>query len=220
MALNLPEKEPAVVFDLGGVLIDWNPKHLYRKMFNGNEQEMAYFLSVVCPLEWNEEIDAGRPFAEAVAQRSKEFPEYEAFIRAYHERWLEMVPGDFPHTVEILSALRDRGYPLFALSNWSAETYPLVKERFQFLDWFDEVIISGDVKMAKPDPAIYEVLLRRVDRPAGQCLFIDDNKRNILAADKVGLQTIHFSSPERLVSQLAERNIDLPKTETAIYPGY
>jgi 2-haloacid dehalogenase len=209
MSSNFFAKEPAIVFDLGGVLIDWSPEHLYRKMFNGNERDMEYFLSVVCPLEWNEKIDAGRPFAEAVAVRSKEFPEYEPFIRAYHERWIEMVLGDFPQTVEILSALRDSGYPLCALSNWSAETYPLVKERFEFLDWFDDVIISGDVKMAKPDPAIFDLLIRRVNQPAGQCLFIDDNKRNILAAERAGLQTIHFSSAERLVSQLAERNIML-----------
>jgi len=200
--------QPTIVFDFGGVLIDWNPENLYRKMFNGDEATMEYFLSVVCPLEWNEQMDAGRPFADAIEERIHLFPEYEPYIRAYYGRWIEMVQGEFSGTVKILSALRSTGYSLFALSNWSIETFPLVKERFDFLNWFEEIILSGEVKLAKPDPAIYELLLQRVNRPAEQCLFIDDNERNIAAAQKLGLQTIHFSTPERLYTELAERKIN------------
>ena len=192
----------AVIFDLGGVLIDWSPEYLFRKMFDGNEAEMAYFLSTVCPLEWNEEQDAGRSFAVAIEERSKLYPEYATYIEAYHGRWEEMIRGEISGTVEILSNLRGNGTPLYALSNWSAETYPLVEKRFQFLGWFDEVFISGHVGKAKPDPDFYQFMLDQLNKDAGECLFIDDNKRNILAAEQLGFQVIHFSSPDTLLSEL------------------
>lgn len=201
------EKQPAVVFDLGGVLIDWNPRHLFEKMFNGNEAEMDYFLTVVCPLEWNEEQDAGRPFAEAIAERSEMYPQYAPYIHAYHGRWIETIRGEMLDTVAVLAELRDGGYPLYALSNWSAETFPLVKSRFEFLSWFDEIVISGQVKMAKPETAIFEYLLQRISREAEDCLFIDDNERNILAATRFGFQTIHFSTADHLRSELRERSL-------------
>lgn len=206
----LPEtaiKQTAIIFDLGGVLIDWNPQYLFGKMFNGAEKEMEYFLTVVCPPEWNDALDAGRPFAEAVEERSREFPQYEPYIRAFHERWEEMVQGEFTETVKILAALREKEYPLFALSNWSAETFPLVKNRFDFLSWFDDIIISGAVHLAKPDPAIFKVMLEKVNQPAEECLFIDDNERNVLAAQDLGIQTIHFFTPQGLERELAGRNI-------------
>ena len=210
------DKLPAIIFDFGGVLIDWNPKHLYSKMFNGDEEQMEYFLSVVCPLEWNEQMDAGRPFAEAVEERSQLFPEYEPYIRAYQSRWIEMVQGEFSGTVEILSALREEHYPLYALSNWSAETFPLVHRQYEFLNWFKAIILSGQVKLAKPDPAIFDLMLQLVNRPAGQCLFIDDNERNIITAIQLGFQTIHFTTPELLYTQLAEREIFLSNGEARI----
>jgi len=186
-------------------------------MFNGNEGQMDYFLAVVCPLEWNEEQDAGRPFSEAIAERSELFPQYEPYIRAYRGRWIEMIRGDLSDTVKILAALRDDGLPLYALSNWSAETFPLVKSRFEFLGWFDEIIISGHVKMAKPDPAIFELLLQRINRKADQCLFIDDNERNILAADKLGFQTIHFTSADNLHAEMVDRKLTAPRSQKEIF---
>ncbi len=197
----------AIVFDLGGVLIDWNPRYLYRKMFNGDEQEMAYFLSAVCPMDWNETMDAGKPFAQAVQERIDLFPQYEPYIRAYHGRWVEMVGGEIEETIPVLARVKERGYPLFALSNWSAETFALVKNRFQFLDWFDEVVISGEVGAAKPDRKIFDVFLQRVGRPANHCLFIDDNKRNIEAAQMLGFQTIHFTGAQKLHAQLLSSNL-------------
>lgn len=207
MLENNHHNPPAIIFDLGAVLIDWNPEYLFRKMFAGDEAEMDYFLTAVCPLEWNEQQDAGRLISEAVTERVALFPEYEPYIRAYYGRWIEMIGGAIMPTVDILAALRDKDFPLFALSNWSAETFPRVEKRYEFLSWFDDVIISGHEKMAKPDPAIYELTLRRVNRPAGQCLFIDDNKRNILVAEQLGFQTIHFTTPECLSAELHDRKL-------------
>lgn len=200
-------EEMVMVFDLGGVLIDWNPRYLYRKMFNGDDKEMEYFLSIVCSLEWNETMDAGKPFAQAVKERSELYPQYERYIRAYDERWVEMVKGEIADTVSILAKVKERGYPLFALSNWAVETYTLVKERFHFLDWFDEVIISGEIKMAKPDRAIFDYFLSRVGRRADECLFIDDNARNIETAQALGFKTVHYSSPQHLRDQLVSYNL-------------
>ena len=207
MPLDQKYKQPAIIFDLGGVLIDWNPRYLFGPMFNGDEAEVDYFLSVVCPLEWNEEQDAGRLLTAAMEERSQVFPDYAPYIQAYYTRWEEMIGGVFTGTVNILSAIRDNGYPLYALSNWSSETFPLVQSRFEFLNWFDELIISGQVKVAKPDPAIYKLLLDRIHRPPDQCLFIDDSERNILVADRLGFQTIHFSSPDLLLADLMDRKL-------------
>jgi len=213
MPIVYQNKKPAIIFDIGGVLVDWNPTYLYRQMFEEDEAELDYFLTVVCSPEWNAKQDAGHSFSEAIAERIKIFPEYTPYIRAYYTRWEEMVKGEITSTVNILSALRDKGYHLYALSNWSAETYPLIYRRFEFLNWFDEVVISGQVKMAKPDPAIFKLLLRRINRQAQQCLFIDDSEQNILAASRLGFQTIHFSSSGRLYSDLCDRKLTIPSNE-------
>ncbi|MDX1414152.1 MAG: HAD family phosphatase [Candidatus Promineifilaceae bacterium] len=205
--MSIEQERPTLIFDLGGVLIDWNPQYLYRKIFAGSEEEMEFFLSTVCPLEWNEQQDAGRPFAEAIAERSKLFPEYAPYISAYWDRWEETISGEISGTVEILAALREHNFPLYALSNWSAETFPLVKNRFEFLSWFTEVFISGDAGIAKPDPRFYQHMLERIDHSAGQCLFIDDNERNILAAEKLGFQVFHFTSPDGLREELVDRRL-------------
>jgi 2-haloacid dehalogenase len=196
--------KPAIVFDLGGVLIDWDPRHLYRKMFNGNRAEMDYFLSEVCPMRWNAELDGGRPFAEAIAAKIQEHPAYAPYIAAYHARWEEMVVGPVTGTVELLAELKAAGYPLFALSNWSMETFPIVRHRFEFLDWFEEILLSGMVKVVKPDARIYEMMLARINRKPQECLFIDDSLPNVEAAQALGWQGIHFQSPEQLRSDLDE----------------
>jgi 2-haloacid dehalogenase len=200
-------KQPTIIFDIGGVLVDWNPKHLYRKMFDGDEAKVNQFLTTVCPFEWNAKVDAGYPFAKAIEERAALFPEYEAEIRAYLDRWEEMIGGDFPGTVEIVAALREQGYPLYLLSNWFVETYPLIYNRFEFLHWFEDVILSGDVKVAKPDPAIYHATLERVQREAGDCLFIDDSEKNIRAARELGFQTILFTSSEQLHAELSGQGL-------------
>lgn len=199
----------AIVFDLGGVLIDWNRRYLYRGLFDGDEVELNNFLTNICSLEWNAKQDAGHSFTEAIAKRIQLFPEHAPYIQAYFSRWEEMIGGEITGTVHVLSALRDKGYPLYALSNWSAETYPLVYKRFEFLSWFREVVLSGEEKMVKPDPAIYKLLLHRINRKAQQCLFIDDSEQNILAAKELGFQTILYSSPKALYSELVDRGADI-----------
>lgn len=192
----------AIIFDLGGVLIDWNPKHLYQKMFEGNQAEIDYFLNTVCPPEWNARLDAGESFPAAVKERAKLFPDYQPYIHAYWTRWEEMIGGAITETVKILSDLKQRGYPLFVLSNWSADTYPTVYRSFNFLSWFDEVVLSGEEQVVKPDIEIFKRLLARIDYPAEQCLFIDDSLPNIEAADRLGFQTIHFYSAAALASKI------------------
>ena len=150
----------AAVFDLGGVLIDWDPRYLYRKLL-ADEAAVEEFLATVCTPEWNAEQDRGRPFAEGVAELVERHPAHAAAIAAYHERWPEMLGGDIPGAVELLAELRATGVPLYALTNWSAETFVLARERFEFLDWFDGLLVSGEERMIKPDPAIFELLLDR-----------------------------------------------------------
>ncbi len=202
----MPTK-PTIVFDLGAVLIDWDRRHLYEKMFNGRTAELDYFLDNVCTLAWNAEMDAGRPFVEAVAAKIAEFPQYESYITAYHSRWEEMTVGPISGTVEIFAELRRAGYPTAALSNWSAETFPLVQPRFEFLNWFDEIVLSGEFKVNKPDPAIYHFLLERINREPQDCVFIDDSLPNITSARQLGFQAIHFQSPEQLRSDLLNLGI-------------
>ena len=197
----------AIVFDLGGVLIDWNPHHLYQKMFNGDQDKIEHFLSTICPPEWNAKLDAGYSLSTAIEEQILLFPAFEEYIRAYGARWSEMIGGQIDGTVEILAELKEQSYPLFVLSNWSGETYPYVYQRFEFLKWFDFVMLSGEEKVVKPDPAIFTRLLNRIKYPAEQCLFIDDSAPNIQTADQLGFQTIHFTSSKDLLMELEERQI-------------
>jgi 2-haloacid dehalogenase len=197
-----------IIFDLGGVLLEWNPRYLYRKLFD-DEAAMEAFLATVCTPDWNVRQDAGRPFAEAVAELVERHPEQETMIRAYHERWEEMVPYAIEGSVEILADVRAAGYRVAALSNWSAETYPLMRQRFDFLGWFDRIVLSGDERYIKPDPQIYQILLDRLAQPAHECLFIDDSEKNVVAAREMGIRAIHFHSPEVLRVQLQEMGITL-----------
>jgi len=196
-----------LVFDLGGVLIEWNPRHLYRKLFPGDPEAMEWFLANICTQDWNVKQDAGRLFSEAVRELVELYPEYEALIRAYDERWAEMVPGAIEPTIDILRTLREKNYRLYALSNWSVEKFAPIPSRFEFLGWFDKIIISGEVKVAKPDPRIFSILLQRIGRTAEECLFIDDSPMNIAAAGELGFKTIHFQSPEQLQAELLRMGI-------------
>ncbi len=144
-----------ILFDLGAVLIDWNPRHLYRPLFKGDEAAMERFLGEIVPPSWNHEIDAGRPFADAVAERVRAFPDHAGLIALWKDEWPAMLRAAIPGSVEILAELRGRGYRLYALTNWSAETFPIARERFEFLDWFEDIVVSGEVKLAKPDPRIF-----------------------------------------------------------------
>lgn len=198
--------KPIFVFDVGGVLVDWNPRHLYRKIFS-SEKEMERFLAEVCPPAWNLTLDAGRPFKEACEEKAKEFPQYAAQIDAYRTRWQEMISGPVTGTAEIVQELKQKGYTLYALSNFSAETFPPTKKRFDVFNLFDGIVLSGEEKINKPDPEIYRRLLTRYGLKAEDCLFIDDNKENIMAAQQLGFQTVLFTTANELRGELTRRRI-------------
>lgn len=197
----------AIIFDLGAVLIDWHPKHLYKKIFS-DEADIDYFLENVCTSAWNEEQDGGRSLKEATELLVTQFPDQEDNIRAYYGRWEEMLAGAIDGTVEIFKRLKDSGkYKIYALSNWSAETYPIAVQRFAFLNWFDGVVVSGAEKMRKPFPEFYQLLLDRYNLKAKEALFIDDNLRNVEAARSLGIESIHFQSPEQLEMDLKQYSV-------------
>jgi len=192
----------AIVFDLGGVLVDWNPRYLYRPLFSGDDAAMEDFLARVCSSEWNHQMDAGLTFADAVAIRQREFPEHAHHIALWHTSWSQMLRGEIPETVELLAALRERGHRLLALTNWSAETFPVARQRFAFLDWFEDIVVSGEVGLAKPDPRIFELTIQRGRLEPSRTLYIDDLERNVEAARALGFRTHRFDSPAGLRLEL------------------
>ena len=199
-----------VIFDLGGVLIDWNPEYVFLEVFNGDREKMKWFFDEICTMDWNENQDAGYPLQQATDERVKLFPEYEEWIRIYYGRWEEMLGEQIDGTVTILTQLIDNpNYKVVALTNWSAETFPIALERFDFLHWFEGIVVSGTEKMRKPFNEIYELTLNRFNIEASQSLFIDDNARNIEAAKKIEINTIHFNNPRQLKSELKRLNIEV-----------
>lgn len=196
-----------IIFDLGAVLIDWNPEFLYRKIFD-DESEMRYFLKNICTPEWNAQQDAGRKWADAVDLLLPQHPEYENEIRAYWQRWPEMLNGPISGTVEILQEIKKQNkYRLLALTNWSEETWPYAWEQYHFLQWFEGILVSGKEHMKKPDPRIYHLLIERYGIEPERSLFIDDSRANVESAQAVGIQAVHFTSPEQLLVQLQEAAI-------------
>ena len=196
----------AAVFDLGGVLIDWDPRYLYRKLL-ADEAAVEEFLATVCTPEWNAEQDRGRPFAEGVAELVERHPVHAAAITAYHERWTEMLGGDIAGTVELLDELRDTGVPLYALTNWSAETFGIARERYRFLEWFDGVLVSGEERMVKPDPSIFQLLLDRFGLDPGAAFYVDDSPANVAAASELGFDAVRFTGPGQLRRDLGLRGL-------------
>jgi 2-haloacid dehalogenase len=192
----------AVVFDLGGVLVDWNPRYLYRKLL-ADEAAVELFLAEVTTQEWNSRQDVGRPWSEAVESLAREHPDKRDLIAAYRERWEEMLGGSIDESVEILAELRSSGLPLYALSNWSAETFPIARSRYRFLDWFAAIVISGEVRLGKPDPRVFRYLLDRYRLDASATVFIDDSEANVAAARDVGMIGIRFTGAPQLRSDLA-----------------
>ncbi len=187
-----------ILFDLGGVLIDWNPKYLYRKIFV-TEEAIDYFLSTVCTFEWNEEQDGGRSITEANQLLIEKYPHYTNEINMFYGRWIEMLGDAVSPTVDLLhQCLADPRYGVYALTNWSAETWPIAVSRFDFLGKFDGVLVSGEEKLKKPDPAIYKLVAARYNLDPTTTLFIDDNLRNIEAAKALGFQTVHFTSTDKV----------------------
>lgn len=194
-----------IIFDFGGVLIDWNPTYLYSKVFE-KEEDMHYFLDNICRYDWNVLQDAGRPLAEATLEKQNEFPEHKEHIAMYYGRWGEMLGGTFDENTKLVHPLKQK-YKVYGLTNWSAETLPIAIERYDFFKHLDGIVVSSDEKLIKPDPAIYEVLLNRYNIKAEESLFIDDNADNITAAIRLGFNTIHYTAEVNLEERLKELNI-------------
>ena len=202
-----------VVFDLGGVLIDWDPRHLYRKLFAGDEAAMEEFLATVCTHEWNRCQDAGRSFAEGARLLKAEHPDKGELIEAYGNRFDEMLAGPIAGSVDILAEFRERGIPLYGLTNWSAETYPAALRRFAFLRWFREILVSGEVGLIKPDPRIFALLIERFAIEPQRAVYVDDVEANAAAALPFGIHAIHFTTPARLREELVALGL-LPSRAT------
>jgi 2-haloacid dehalogenase len=186
-----------IVFDLGNVMLRWDPRFLYTQYFNGQE-EMEWFLANICNGAWNLEQDRGRSFADAVAELTVKHPEHAEAIAAYDTRWHETLPHAIDGTVDIFEELAARNVPLFAITNWNGEKFRETKLRFPFLSKFRDIVVSGDEKLVKPDAAIYHLFLKRNNLSAKDCLFIDDSTANVRGAEAVGMSAYHFTSPENL----------------------
>ena len=194
--------QPALVFDFGGVLIDWDPHYVYRPFFNGDDAAIDRFMQEIGFHEWNLHQDGGRSFDEGVAVLSAQFPQYAHLIRAYHERYEDSIIGSIEGTVDILRTCKATGYPLYGLSNWAFEKFEIIRPQYDFFDCFDDILISSTVNLVKPDPRIFEIFLQRITRRAEECVYIDDSAVNAAAANRLGFITIHFESPPQLAAEL------------------
>ena len=208
--MPLASKIETVVFDIGGVLIDWDPRYLYRKVF-ADEEEMDDFLTTVATPEWHGEQDRGRTIEEATALLLDEHPHYGAEIEAFYGRWDEMFGGPIEGGVRVLREVRERDLPLYALTNWPAEVFPLARERWEFLDWFDDIVVSGEERAAKPAREIYDVLVGRTGLDPATTVFIDDREANTRAARDLGFVAIEFRDGPSLREDLVRLEV-LPET--------
>ncbi|HVF96639.1 MAG TPA: HAD family phosphatase [Flavisolibacter sp.] len=200
-------KTNTIIFDLGGVLIDWNPAYVFDKLIE-DEEKRSHFFANVCTAEWNEEQDAGRTIKEANEVLVAKHPEWKNHIEAYYGRWEEMLGGPIEETVNIFRQLKESGrYKFYALTNWSAELFPIALQRYDFLHWFDGRLVSGEEKMRKPFPEFYQLLLDRFHINKEEAVFIDDNLRNAEAAEKFGIKTIRFLNPAQLQKDLQDMGI-------------
>ena len=190
----------AIIFDLGGVLIDWNPNYVFDENYFKSQEQKDFFFQNVCTPDWNENQDAGFPIALATEEKLAEFPEWEKPIKDFYGRWVEMLGEQIQGTVDIFKQLKEnKALKFYALTNWSAETFPIAVDRFEFLQWFDGLVVSGEENMRKPFPEFYQLLLNRYNVKAEEALFIDDNLRNVKAAEELGIKSIHFQSPGHLL---------------------
>jgi 2-haloacid dehalogenase len=197
----------AIIFDFGNVLLTWDPRNLYRHFFPNDSEAMERFLKEINFADWNLQQDKGRPFTEGIAILSGQFPHYSHLIQAYYDHWIDSVGGQIDGTVSILKRLKQAGYPLYGLSNWSAETFPHARKKYNFFDVFDDIVLSGEVGIVKPEPEIYQIMLNKIGRPANECLLIDDSLPNIHQAQKMGFVVTHFQSPEQLEASLRNLHI-------------
>ena len=201
-------KIDTIIFDLGGVLIDWNPEYVYREVFNDDQQKVDWFLNNICTHEWNVEQDAGRSIQKATELLVAQYPEFEKWIRIFYDRWEDMLGGTIPETVTLLNKLKQaNNHRLYALTNWSAETFPVALQRYEFLQHFEGILVSGEEKTVKPFPKIYEILLERYQINPVMSVFIDDNVENVEVAKKFGIKGIHFKSTQQLSKELTNLGV-------------
>ncbi len=196
-------KVDTIIFDLGGVLIDWNPKYVYREVFNGDEEKVDWFLDTICTMDWNVAQDAGRTFSDATEALIKEYPQYEEWIRIYYDRWEDMLGGPIQDSVVLLNKLKEiNTHKLYALTNWSAESFPVALKRYSFLQHFEGILVSGEENMRKPFTEIYELMLSRYQLSANSTVFIDDNLENVMAARAIGMKAIQYKNSQQLINEL------------------
>ena len=203
-------KIDTIIFDLGGVLIDWNPEYVYLEIFNGDQEKVDWFLNTVCTSDWNVEQDAGRTFHDATEFLINKYPEYEEWIRIYYDRWEDMLGGPIPETVVLLNKLKKANtHRLYALTNWSEEAFPVARQRYDFLNHFEGIVVSGEEKTRKPYPKIYEIILERYQIEPQKSIFIDDNFDNVMAAQKIGINSIQFKSTKQLEQELLKLGVPI-----------
>lgn len=197
-----------IIWDLGGVLIDWNPHYVFTDDYFDTIEKRDYFIKKICTHDWNENQDAGYPIAKATEERVALFPEWESAIRDFYGRWEEMLGGAIEGPLEIFRQLKEKKeLKFYALTNWSAETFPIARQRFDFLQWFDGILVSGEEKLRKPFPEFYRLMLERFSINPASTLFIDDNLRNVQAAEKVGISAVHYQSSGQLKTILIEEGL-------------
>ncbi len=193
-----------IVFDFGGVLVDWNPRYLYDKYF-GDAEQSQWFLDNICLYSWNLQMDGGKPFADGVKELQAEHPEWAEAIAIYHTRWVEMMGGEVAGTADVLRSAKAAGYKIYGLTNWSAETFPMIRDTYPVFQEFDGIVVSGEEHLLKPDAAIYRCLLERYALRAEESLFIDDNRDNVAAARAIGMEAVLFDNAEQLAQVLEQQ---------------
>ena len=202
-------KIQTIIFDLGGVLIDWNPEYVYLKEFNGDRIKMKWFFENICTSSWNEQQDGGKLMKEATKERVKLFPEYKKLIEMFYGRWEEMLKDEISGTVKIIQDLKKNNYRLIALTNWSAETFPIAIKKYKFLELFEGIVVSGEIKMLKPFKEIYDYTIEKYNLDPKKCVFIDDRLDNVEGAIICGINGIQFESPEKLINKLKELKVEI-----------
>ena len=206
----MKNKIDTIIFDLGGVLIDWNPEYVYKDVFNGDQQKVDWFLNNICTSDWNVEQDAGRTLSEGTEILVNQFPEHEKLIRIFYDRWEDMIGGVIKETEDILYNLKHQDkYNLYALTNWSHETFHVPLKRYDFFNNFEGIVVSGDEKTRKPFPDIYHTTLKRFDLTPENCIFIDDNQDNIITANKLGINGVLYKNTEQLIADLSKFDIQI-----------
>tara|TARA_B100000767_G_C19776019_1_gene542630 strand:- start:417 stop:1028 length:612 start_codon:yes stop_codon:yes gene_type:complete len=202
-------KIDTIIFDLGGVLVDWNPEYVFLKEFDGDKKKMKWFFDNICTSSWNEEQDGGKLMRIATQERIKLFPKHEKLIRMFYGRWEEMLKNEISGTVEILNKLKENNYRLIALTNWSAETFPVAIKKYEFLKSFEGIVVSGEIKMLKPFKEIYNYTINKYKLNPNKCVFIDDRLSNVVGAIECGIHGIRFESPEKLIVNLKNIEVEI-----------